>query len=115
MSIQIRKIMKTGLVALALPLTAYAADEPILFNEIGGVKSWRSGGDALVFVLSKSDQWYRAELGETCMSQDTSKGVRFLTENDPATMTKSNRVVVNRSICTVISLTKVDAPDDAKP
>jgi hypothetical protein len=92
------------------PTQSGAGGEPLQFSDLGGVKSWKSGGDAVVFVRSKDDQWYKADLAETCMKLDTKKGINFLTETEPETYSKVSKVVVDRHICTVTSLTKVDAP-----
>jgi opacity protein-like surface antigen len=96
--------------------TAMAADAaaPVQFDSIGGVKSWKAGGDAVVFIKNRADQWYKAELDEACMKYDTSKGVKFLTELDPVTNIKVSKVLVERRICKVVSLAKVDSPDTAK-
>ncbi len=113
-----------GIVALGLatPLAASAADgaqkpaakTPLMlkfnFTNMGGVRSWRVGGDTVIFIKNKSDQWFRAEMDEACMKLDTTKGVNFITEIDPATNATTSAVVVDRHICHVTSLTKV-APE----
>ena len=105
-----------ALLALFAP-AAYAADAApaakataIQFDQLKGVKSWKKGGDNIVFVQGSSGDWYKAMLLETCMTLDTSKGVNFMTELDPLTNIKVSRVVVARHICTVDTLTKVDGP-----
>ncbi len=102
-----------------LPVSAWAADAaapPVInFADLKGVRSWQTGGEAIVFVKSTADQWYKAELAETCMALDTKKGINFITEIDPDTNEKVSKVVVDRHICRVISLTKVAAPPAAKP
>ena len=102
----------------ASPLSAVAAEQPAAktpimlrfnFTDIGGVRSWRTGGDSVIFIKNKSDQWYKAELADACMKLDTKKGINFITETDPATNAKTSAVVVDRHICKVTSLTKVAA------
>ncbi len=95
-------------------LAAEAETAPIQLSDLGGVKSWKVGSDTVVFIKSKTDQWYRAEMLEYCMKYDTSKGVNFITELDPVTNVKTSAVVVERHMCKITSLTKVDAPTLAK-
>jgi hypothetical protein len=45
------------------------------------------------------------------MKYDTSKGINFITELDPETNQKVSKVIVERRICQVTSLKKVDSPD----
>lgn len=95
---------------------AWAASQPaapIQFSDLGSVRSWRVGGDTVIFVKDKSEQWYKAEMLETCMKLDTTKGVKFITELDPETNKKFSAVVVDRHICHITSLTKVAAPPEA--
>ena len=81
------------------------------FDQLKGVKSWKKGGDNIVFVQSSATgDWYKAMLLETCMTFDATKGINFMSELDPVTNQKTSRVVVARHICTVDSLTKVDGP-----
>lgn len=106
----IRIILAAALAGI--PISAMAAETaPLQFSDLGGVKSWKAGGDTTVFVKSKSDQWYRVDMLETCMKYDTSKGVNFLTELDPDTNKKVSKVMVERRICQVTSMKKVDSPD----
>ena len=83
------------------------------FNDLGGVRSWKAGGDTVVFIQNKAKQWYRADMAETCMTLDTKKGITFIVETDPVTNAKINAVVVDRHICKVTSLKRVDAPEVA--
>jgi hypothetical protein len=111
-----RSILTLSILAFAGPAFAAAAPQatPALqFDQIGTVKSWRAGGDNIVYVQDAKGQWYKAVLYETCMSLDTSKGVQFQTEVDPATNAKTSKVQVARHICTVQSLTKSDPPPAA--
>jgi hypothetical protein len=95
-----------------VPISVMAAEAaPLQFTDLGGIKTWKAGGDTTVFVKSKSDQWYRADMLETCMKYDTAKGVNFITELDPETNKKVSKVIVERRICQVTSLKKVDSPD----
>ncbi len=97
---------------------AQAAEVPLAqihFNELDGVSSWRSGGEATVFVKDRMGQWYKAELAETCMSLDTKKGISFLTETDPDTKVKTSKVTVDHHICIVTSMSKVPSPAVPKP
>ena len=104
-----------AIIALATPAAFAAAPAPsIQFDQLKGVKSWKKGGDNIVFVQGSTGDWYKAVMLETCMTLDTSKGVNFMTELDPLTNIKVSRVVVARHICTVDSLTKVDGPPVAK-
>lgn len=107
-----------GQAATAAEVTAQPvkaeADKPLQFTDLGGVRSWKAGGAAVVFVRSKDDQWYKADLAEPCMSFNASKGINFLTETEPETNSRVSKVVVDRHICTVTALTKIDAPPTAK-
>ena len=100
--------------AFAAQATPTAAGQGMQFDQMGAVKSWRAGGDNIVFVQDQSGQWYKAVLYETCMALDTKKGVSFVTEVDPATNQKVSKVMVDRHICTVSSLTKTDSPTGKK-
>ncbi len=107
-------LLALGPVSAADVIKSDATSKPIQFSDLGGVRSWKAGGPDVVFVKSRSDQWYRAELGQNCMTLDTKKGINFLTETIPETASKVSKVVVDRGICEVTSLTKVDAPTPAK-
>ena len=107
-------LLALGPVSAADVIKSDATSKPIQFSDLGGVRSWKAGGPDVVFVKSRSDQWYRAELGQNCRTLDTKKGINFLTETIPETASKVSKVVVDRGICEVTSLTKVDAPTPAK-
>jgi Family of unknown function (DUF6491) len=114
------RIVTAAIILADLPLCAWAADiatsQPVIhFSDLKGVRSWRAGGDNVVYVKSISDEWYKAEMAETCMALDTKKGISFDTETDPVTHERVSKVVVDRHICRVTSLTKVDGPPAAKP
>ncbi len=81
------------------------------FKDLGGVKSWRAGGDTVIFIKSHGDQWYRADMAETCMKLDTSKGINFIVNTDPKTQEKINAIVVDRHICRVTSLKRAEASE----
>jgi len=85
---------------------AYSA-ERIQFSDIGIVKEWK-GSNALVFVKRDEDQWYRAQLNAACMKYDTASGIRFITEAGENSQ-RVSKVMVGRRICTVTSLTKIEA------
>lgn len=111
-------ISKSRLVAIVLalgilPTQLWAADDTqsLQVADLGGVSTWRAGGDTVIFIKNRANEWYRADMKETCMKLDTSKGVNFVTELDPATNQKTSSVVVDRHICKITSLKKVDAPD----
>ncbi len=87
--------------------------EPVQFDQLKGVKTWRKGGDNIVYVQGSTGDWYKAVMLETCMTLDTKKGISFMTELDPVTNIKQSRVVVDRHICTVDSLSKLDGPPPA--
>ena len=110
----IRILATVLLFAAPAALAAEAAKAPVAvtqFDQLKGVKSWKKGGDNIVFVQSSATgDWYKAMLLETCMTFDATKGINFMTELDPVTNQKTSRVVVARHICTVDSLTKVDGP-----
>ncbi len=92
-----------------------AKSDPVLFDQLKGVKTWRKGGDNIVYVQGSTGDWYKAVMLETCMTLDTKKGISFLTELDPVTNVKQSRVVVDRHICTVDSLTRIDGQPPAAP
>ncbi len=99
------------LAADAAPPSHYPSFPDIQLDSIGGVKSWKTGADDLIFIQSKTDQWYRAELSAACMKYDTSKGVNFVTELDPSNQVKISKVVVERRICRIVTMTRVNSPD----
>ena len=96
---------------------ALAAEAPanVQFDQLKGVKTWRKGGDNIVYVQGSAGDWHKAVMLETCMTLDTKKGISFVTELDPITNIKQSRVVVDRHICTVDSLTKIDGQPPAAP
>lgn len=107
----------TAVLLLAAPaaLAAEAAKpapvkSDVQFDQLKGVKTWRKGGENIVYVQGSTGDWYKAVMLETCMTLDTKKGISFMTELDPVTNVKQSRVVVDRHICTVDSLTKLDGP-----
>lgn len=110
-------LVASGLLTSAVALAASPAKGglPALltftFKDLGGVKSWKAGGDTVVFIKSSSDQWYRADMAETCMKLDTKKGINFIVNTDPETNEKINAVVVDRHICRVTSLKRVEASE----
>ena len=110
----IRFLAAALMLAAPAALAAEAAKSaPVQFDQLKGVKTWRKGGDNVVYVQGSAGDWYKAVMLETCMTLDTKKGISFMTELDPVTNVKQSRVVVDRHICTVDSLTKLDGPPPA--
>lgn len=108
------KILIACLGALSLVGTAHAAEpstaKPLLFSDLGGVQSWRRGDkDTVVYVQGQDKFWYRVDMYETCMKFLNDKGIRFVTEEDEFGE-RISRVVVDRYICRVLEINKVDAP-----
>lgn len=106
-------LLLTAPAALAAEAPAKAPAAPakkIQFDQLHGIKTWRKGGDNIVYVQGSAGDWYKAVMLETCMKLDTKKGINFMTELDPITNIKESRVVVDRHICTVDSMTKLDGP-----
>jgi hypothetical protein len=109
--------------ALALGLTANAAEpaktappaaKPLQFGDLGGVMAWRRGDkETVVYVQGQDNAWYRVDMYETCMKYPTDKGIRFITEVDDFG-DRVSKVVVDRYICTVLEITKVDAPPSTR-
>ena len=89
-----------------------AADsKPALqFKDLGGVRSWKAGGDTIVFVKNRADKWFKAVMTDACMALDTKKGIKFITERDPETEERVSAVVVDRHICRVTSLMEIESP-----
>jgi hypothetical protein len=86
------------------------AAKPIHFRDLGGVKGWRAGDkDTIVYVQVEDNSWYRVDLYETCMKFVDDKGLRFITE-EIETGELYSKVIAGKYICTVIEMTKVDAP-----
>jgi hypothetical protein len=107
------KIFVQALTATAVVLasSAHGADAPRLqLRDVGAIEEWRGDGPTIVYVKNKTDQWYKVELYESCMSEDTSKGVQFLTTRDFDTDKMVSRVVVNRHICRVVWIETVKTP-----
>ncbi len=111
----IRVLAAVLMLAAPAALAAEAAAPKMQFDQLKGVKSWRKGGDNIVYVQGSGGDWYKVVMLETCMTFDTKKGISFLTELDPITNVKQSRVVVDRHICTVDSLTRLDGPPPASP
>lgn len=87
-----------------------AAAKALHFRDLGGVKSWRPGEkDTIVYVQGQDNAWYRVDTYETCMKFVNDKGLRFITE-EAETGEPLSKVIADRYICTVIEMTKVDAP-----
>lgn len=95
---------------LAAPFVALGAEARLQFRDIGTITDWRGDGPATVYVKDKADQWYKAEMLEACMSENTKDGVQFLTARDFDTNQLVSRVVVDHHICMVTSITKVATP-----
>jgi hypothetical protein len=86
------------------------AAKPLHFRDLDGVKSWRPGEkDTIVYVQGQNNAWYRVDTYETCMKFVNDKGLRFITE-EAETGEPLSKVIADRYICTVIEMTKVDAP-----
>ena len=115
------RALQTPLLAAALvcaATTAFPAAQPakpasqprIYFSDLSPMKAWRSGGDFTVYVQSKDDQWYRAELRDACMKYVAEgKGPRWITEVDDYSR-KVSKVIVDKYICDVVSIAKSDPP-----
>lgn len=87
-----------------------APAKQIQFSDLGGVKAWRRGDkDTVVYVQAKNNDWYRVDTYETCMKYVSDKGIRFVTELDEVG-DRVSKVIVDKYICTVLEMTKVDAP-----
>lgn len=105
----------------AKPAPAKAAPAPsapvkqIHFRDLGGVKGWRAGDkDTIVYVQAADNSWYRVDLYETCMKFVNDKGLRFITE-EPVTGERVSKVIADKYICTVLEMTKLDAPPPQAP
>lgn len=89
---------------------AKIAARPLQLGDLGGVKAWRVGEkDTIVYVQAQDSAWYRVDTYETCMKFVNDKGIRFVTELDD-TGERVSKVIVDRYICRVLEITKVDAP-----
>lgn len=89
---------------------AKIAAKPLQLGDLGGVKAWQVGEkDTIVYVQAQDSAWYRVDTYETCMKFVTDKGIRFVTEVDD-TGERVSKVIVDRYICQVLEITKVDAP-----
>ena len=87
----------------------------IHFRELGGVKGWRAGDkDTIVYIQAADNSWYRVDLYETCMKFVNDKGLRFITE-EAVSGERVSKVIANKYICTVIEMTKLDAPPPPAP
>ena len=96
--------------ATAVDVAAAASAKEIHFRDLGGVKGWRKGEkDTVVYVQVADNSWYRVDLYETCMKFVNEKGLRFITEEIEAGE-RLSKVIADKYICTVIEMTKVDAP-----
>jgi hypothetical protein len=96
--------------APAKPAATKTAAKPLQFRDLGGVKSWRAGEkDTIVYVQGQDNGWYRVDTYETCMKFVNDKGLRFITEEIDTGQLLS-KVIADKYICTVIEITKVDAP-----
>ncbi|MCA0201391.1 MAG: DUF6491 family protein [Proteobacteria bacterium] len=96
--------------AAAKPVATKAATKPLQFSDLGGVKSWRAGEkDTIVYVQGQDNNWYRVDTYETCMKFVNDKGLRFITE-EIETGERLSKVIADKYICTVIEITKMDAP-----
>jgi hypothetical protein len=119
------RLLIAGAAALALASAAIAAEpaksapatatktsaaKPLHFRDLGGHKGWRKGDkDTIVYVQFQDNSWYRVDLYETCMKFVNDKGLRFVTEEEiPGDPT--SKVIADKYICTVLEITKVDAP-----
>ena len=96
---------------LTLAFNARGAETGRLqFKDIGAISEWRSDGPVTVYVQDKMDQWYKVDMYEACMSENTKDGVQFLTARDFDTNKMVSRVVVDHHICRVTEIAKVKAP-----
>lgn len=87
-----------------------SAAKPIHFSDLGGVKSWRRGEkDTIVYFQAQDSSWYRVDLYETCMKFVNDKGLRFITE-EVIPGQRLSKVIADKYICTVLEITKLDAP-----
>ncbi|MGE3474783.1 MAG: hypothetical protein AB7H70_03135 [Rhodospirillaceae bacterium] len=99
-----------GSMATAAEPAKKAAAKPLQFRDLGGVKSWRAGEkDTIVYVQGQDNGWYRVDTYETCMKFVNDKGLRFITE-EIETGERLSKVIADKYICTVIEITKIDAP-----
>lgn len=114
-SLSIFGISRGGIAAQSTNPAASAAAKTgpvkqIHFSELGGVKGWRRGEkDTIVYVQVADSSWYRVDLYETCMKFVNDKGLRFITEEEVPGQ-RLSKVIADKYICTVLEMTKVDAP-----
>ncbi len=96
--------------APAKPAATKPSAKPLQFRDLGGVKSWRPGEkDTIIYVQGQDNGWYRVDTYETCMKFVNDKGLRFITE-EIETGQLFSKVIADKYICTVIEITKIDAP-----
>lgn len=89
---------------------AYGGEPRLQFKDIGTITEWRGDGPVTVYVKDKMDLWYKVDMYEACMAENTREGVQFLTTRDFDTDKPISRVVVDHHICKVTGITKVSAP-----
>lgn len=82
----------------------------IHFRDLGGVRGWRAGEkDTIVYIQVEDNSWYRVDMYETCMKFVNAQGLRFITEEE-VTGERVSKVIANKYICTVLEMTRLDAP-----
>ena len=97
--------------AFAHAFSAHSAETVRLqFKDIGAITEWRSDGPVTVYVKDKGARWYKVDMYEACMSENTKDGVQFLTARDFDTDKMVSRVVVDHHICRVTGIAKVAVP-----
>jgi hypothetical protein len=89
--------------------TAPAA-QPLQFNDIGNIKSWKATGDHVLYVQDDKGQWYRVHMYQPCMKLYPGKTPTFITETDPQTNIRTSAVMIDRRKCQVTIITKGEPP-----
>jgi hypothetical protein len=92
------------------PASAPAAEEArIPFPRFGGVRSFRTVGDDIVYLQDRHRNWYRAELAGSCVGLPMALRIG-LDSRFGDVLERGSTLIVDGDRCTVSSLVRIDAP-----
>lgn len=109
--------MPTHLLALLLAAAAPSAPAPdpgrevrIPFADFGGVRSFESFRDDVVYLEDRHRNWYKAELIGPCFGVNWAFRIGIDTHGSPD-FDRFSRLIVGDQRCTIGSLTRSDKPE----
>jgi hypothetical protein len=99
--------------AVVAPSAQSASNGSIPFAGSVGIDEWRSESDSALFLRSKSQGWFRAELVGACSGLSVATAIGYEAEAD-GSFENTSAILVDGQRCPVATLQKIDGEPPKK-